>query len=67
MRKVCPSLKQKRSMQRKSRGEGLRRNGRGQKHEENGVVKAVDFTRTKENEKRKESAAYERKNNRAHS
>ena len=29
----------------------MRRNGRGQKHEENGVVKAVDFTRTKENEK----------------
>ena len=25
------------------------RNGRGQKREKNGVVKAVDFTRTKEN------------------
>ena len=29
----------------------MRRNGRGQKREENGVVTAVDFTRTKENEK----------------
>ena len=27
----------------------MRRNGRGQKREKNGVVKAVDFTRTKEN------------------
>ena len=27
----------------------MRRNGRGQKREKSGVVKAVDFTRTKEN------------------
>lgn len=43
------------------------RNGREPKREESGVVTAADFTRTKENAKRKESAAYERKNNRAHS